>query len=82
MKKAPPKAREGVEMRREYDIPWDVAVRGKYKRRAGRHTYFVAIDNDLKAVFPDADAVNNALRALADLAAQYQAKKMRRRRSA
>jgi hypothetical protein len=54
-------------MRLEYEIPWDKAERGKYAKRFSRQTFLVAIDPDLKLIFPDADAVNTALHVLADV---------------
>jgi hypothetical protein len=65
MKKANSSKSSNGEMRAHYDIPWDKAVRGKYASRFHRDTYFVAIDPELKQVFPDADAINTALHRLA-----------------
>ncbi|HEU4454681.1 MAG TPA: hypothetical protein VFR81_16555 [Longimicrobium sp.] len=42
-------------------------VRGKYAERYARGTNLVRLDPDVAAVFPDSDAVNHALRALADI---------------
>lgn len=42
-------------------------VRGKYADRYARGTNLVLLDADVAAVFPDADSVNRALRALAEI---------------
>jgi hypothetical protein len=49
----------------EYDF--SKAVRGKYAGRFAKTTYAVVIDPDVAKVFPDAKAVNEALRALAGI---------------
>lgn len=41
-------------------------VRGKYAKRYAEGTNVVLIDPDLMEVFPTAEAVNRALRAMAD----------------
>jgi hypothetical protein len=41
------------------------AVRGKYAQRYAEGTNLIPLDPDVLAVFPDAEAVNSALRALA-----------------
>jgi hypothetical protein len=43
------------------------AVRGKYAKRYAEGTNLVPLDPDVLAVFPDAAAVNSALRALAGI---------------
>ncbi|MCH8146336.1 MAG: hypothetical protein IIA55_16630 [Gemmatimonadetes bacterium] len=50
-------------MRAEYDFSG--AVRGKTAARYAEGSNVVLIDPDVLDVFPDADAVNEALRALA-----------------
>jgi hypothetical protein len=42
-------------------------VRGKYAERYARGTNLVLLDPDVAEVFPDAEAVNQALRALASV---------------
>lgn len=42
-------------------------VRGKYARRYGEGTNLVLIDPELRKVFPTAEAVNRALKAMADV---------------
>ena len=41
------------------------AVRGKYAQRYAEGTNLVLLDPDVAAIFPDAESVNHALRALA-----------------
>jgi hypothetical protein len=53
------------EMRDEYDFRG--GVRGKYADRYARGTNIVRLDPDVAEVFPDSDAVNRALRALASI---------------
>jgi hypothetical protein len=48
------------EMRKEYDFSG--GVRGKYARRYREGTNLVLIDPDLSEEFPNAEAVNRALR--------------------
>lgn len=67
------------ELRREYDLSsLKGGVRGKYYRRATAGTNLVLIEPDLADLFPDGEAVNRALRVLAD-AAQLAAQRKRRR---
>jgi hypothetical protein len=49
-------------MRPEYDFSG--GIRGKYADRDWNSTNLVLLDDDVAAVFPDAAAVNTALRAL------------------
>lgn len=51
------------EMLPEYDFSG--GVRGKYAERYARSVNIVLLDPDVAEVFPDSDAVNRALRALA-----------------
>jgi len=53
-------------MRPEYDMR--DAVRGKYARRFPKDVVMVTLDPDVAAVFPDAAAVNEALRLLLNTA--------------
>ncbi|MGA3264412.1 MAG: hypothetical protein ABSC47_10260 [Terracidiphilus sp.] len=50
------------DMRKEYDFTH--AVRGKYAKRFPRDVVMVTLAPDVAAAFPDADAVNEALRVL------------------
>ncbi len=49
-------------MRSEYDFSH--AVRGKYTKRFPQDAVMVTLAPDVAAAFPDADAVNEALRVL------------------
>jgi len=49
-------------MRPEYDMSG--GVRGKYARRFPKDAVMVALAPDVAAAFPDADAVNEALRVI------------------
>jgi hypothetical protein len=58
------------QMRAEYDFTEDDlrrGVRGKYAERYAQGTNLVPLDADVSEVFPDAAAVNQALRALAGI---------------
>lgn len=67
------------ELRREYDLSrLKGGVRGKYYDRAIAGMNLVLIEPDLASLFPDSEAVNRALRVLAD-AAQVAAHPKRRR---
>ncbi len=64
-----PKARHAAavdDMRPEYDF--SNAVRGKYYKRYSVSSNVVVLDRDVAGVFPNAAAVNDALRALASVA--------------
>jgi hypothetical protein len=68
MKKAPTRKTRD-ELRPEYDLSkLRGGVRGKYLRQAMAGSNVVLIDPDLSTIFPDAESVNRALRALADAA--------------
>jgi hypothetical protein len=54
------------EMRSEYDFTG--GVRGKFYKDYMKGTNVVLLDPDVAEVFPDSQAVNTALRILADLA--------------
>ena len=57
------------EMRAEYDFSQlKGRVRGKYVERYREGTNLVLLDPDVAAAFPDAKAVNEALRLLMDVA--------------
>lgn len=58
------------DVREEYDFTPEQlrqGVRGKYAERYAQGTNLVPLDADVAEVFPDADAVNQALRALASI---------------
>jgi hypothetical protein len=75
MKKAPSERTETTpgpddgELRPEYD-PELIrrGVRGKYAARYAEGTNVVVLDPDVAAAFPDAAALNSALRALLEIA--------------
>jgi hypothetical protein len=72
-------ANRGDDMRKEYDLSkLDGGVRGKYYRRATAGTNLVLIEPDLASMFPDSEAVNRALRALAEAAQTVSTSKRRR----
>jgi hypothetical protein len=48
-------------------LDWSKAERGKYAKRYAEGTNVVLIEPDLADVFPNADSVNRALRALAEV---------------
>ena len=58
------------------------AERGKYAARYREGTNVVVLDPDVAARFPDAAAVNRALRALAEIADTAKPKRRPRRRTA
>ncbi len=58
-------------MRREYNFSeLKGGVRGKYYRRFTESTNLVLLDPDVADAFPDAKAVNEALRVLVNVASQ------------
>jgi hypothetical protein len=71
----------GDELRREYDLATlKGGVRGKYYHRATHGTNLVLIEPELANLFPDSEAVNRALRVLADAAQAATPRKPRRTR--
>ena len=69
-------ARTSDEMLPEYDFSrLKGGVRGKYSRRATTGTNLVSIEPDLLKLFPDSEAVNRALRLLAETARSATASK-------
>ncbi len=61
------------ELRDEYDFTAEQlagGVRGKYAQRYAEGVNLVRLDPDVAAVFPDSEAVNQALRALAEIIRQ------------
>lgn len=72
MKKKP----EPDELRDEYDAALiRSGVRGKYAKRYHAGTNLVLLAPDVAAAFPDAQAVNDALRLLMSVAKQSAAKR-------
>lgn len=61
-----PQSSDDDDMLPEYDFSH--AVRGKYYERYRQGTNVVLLDPDIAEVFPDATAVNDALRALVAVA--------------
>jgi len=79
--KKEPAAKPSDDLRPEYDLSQlKGGVRGKYYRRATAGTNLVLIDPDLANLFPDAKAVNRALRVIAGAALSAAASKRRRTR--
>jgi hypothetical protein len=58
------------DLRPEYDFDFSKAVRGKYYRQYLESTNVVVLDPDIAAVFRNAEAVNQALRAMLQFAEQ------------
>ncbi|HBY63954.1 MAG TPA: hypothetical protein DEH78_29375 [Solibacterales bacterium] len=74
-------AKERKDMREEYDrSQLKGGVRGKYYRQANAGTNLVLIEPDLMDVFPDGQAVNRALRVLAEAARTASSSKRRHTR--
>lgn len=76
MKKAKTEVRD-PEMRAEYDFTG--GVRGKYATRFAAGTHLVLLEPDVAARFPDSRSVNEALRALVEVADRTAAPRSRRR---
>ncbi len=64
--------RHDPDMLNEYDF--SSGVRGKYARRYVEGTNVVLLSPDVAEVFPDAESVNQALRALAEIIRQQSKK--------
>jgi hypothetical protein len=78
--KKEPSARPNDDLRPEYDLSQlKGGVRGKYYQRAAAGTNLVLIEPDLATLFPTAEAVNRALRVLAEAAAKTATVPKRRR---
>jgi hypothetical protein len=58
------------ELRPEYDFDFSKAVRGKYYKQYIESSNVVVLDPDVAAVFQNAEAVNQALRAMLRFAEQ------------
>jgi hypothetical protein len=79
--KKEPVAKRVDGLRKEYDFSKLAGgVRGKYYRRATAGTNLALIEPDLINMFPDSEAVNRALRAVAEAARTASASKRRRSR--
>ena len=59
-------SREAPEMRAEYDFSG--GVRGKYAKRYHLGVNVILLEPELAVAFPDSKSVNDALRALLDIA--------------
>ena len=71
-------------MRREYDLAeLGGRVRGKHCEAAARGSKLVLLDPDVAEAFPDAAAVNDALRMLAEIARRqpHRARRSEKRRA-
>jgi hypothetical protein len=62
------KNKEAIEMLDEYDFSQGVV--GKYAQQYAEGTNIVLLDPDVAKVFPDSEAVNQALRAIAQIIQQ------------
>ncbi len=63
------KAEDAVDdLRPEYDFGRMDGTRGRYAARYAEGSNIVRLEPDVAELFPDSDAVNRALRALADIA--------------
>lgn len=66
------KMHQDPDMLEEYDF--SKGVRGKYAKKYAEGTNIVIIDPDVAKYFPDHDAVNEALRALAAIIEKHEEK--------
>jgi hypothetical protein len=57
--------KNNLEMQPDYDF--SSGVRGKYARRYAQGTNVVVLEPDVARAFPNAEAVNSSLRALAQI---------------
>jgi hypothetical protein len=71
MKKVP-RGKRDPDLLDEYNF--SSAVRGKYAERYAKGTNVVVLAPDVAAVFPDAQSVNDALRALVQIARRNERK--------
>lgn len=62
------KATKSDDMRPEYDFDFSKAQRGKYHQQYLAATNIVKLDDDVAQGFPNAQAVNDALRGLMEIA--------------
>ncbi len=56
------------DLRPEYDFGRMEGMRGRYAARFAEGSNIVRLEPDVAELFPDSDAVNRALRALAEIA--------------
>ena len=61
---------ETDDLRPEYDFDFSKGVRGKYYKQYMESSNVVVLDSDVAASFPNATAVNAALRAMLQFTAQ------------
>lgn len=61
---------ESADLRPEYELDFSKAVRGKYYKQYVESSNVVVLDSDVSARFPNASAVNAALRAMLQFTAQ------------
>ena len=81
MKKATSRKRR-EQLRKEYDLKaLKGGIQGKYYQRYAAGTNLVLLDADVAEAFPSAKAVNEALRALADVAKRRVRRPRRRKRA-
>ena len=72
--------RSSDDMRPEYDFTG--GVRGRFYKEYVKGTNVVILDPDVAEVFPDSRTVNEALRALAQVAKRHAKNKPRKRKTA
>ena len=78
MKKA--KGSSNDELRSEYKrSDFGELVRGKYAERLKKSSNIVVVDPELSHLFPNGDAVNTALRSLAEIAKRAESTRRRSR---
>lgn len=58
------------DMLSEYDF--SKGIRGKYAQRYREGSNIIKLDDDVREIFPDARAVNEALRSLAGIIRQHE----------
>ena len=58
------------DLRPEYDFDFSKAVGGKYYKQYCENSYVVVLDSDVAAAFQNAEAVDQALRAMLQFAEQ------------
>jgi hypothetical protein len=68
MKKVP-RGKRDPDLLDEYDF--SKGIRGKYAKRYAEGTNLIVLAPDVAAVFPDAESVNEALRALVRIAQKW-----------
>ena len=67
------KSDKADDMKEEYDFSG--GVRGKYAKRYAQGCNVVVLEPDVAKLYPDAEAVNRALRALAEVAPRARRRK-------